>query len=549
MRARGASPLGGAAWRPPPSLEDGLLAASAMPDGRLRLWLWVAAWAVFVLSVAAAIRPGFTWDEPGYVASGYAYCEWLGRPSLDEPSITRSWKPNREHPPAAKVVYGAAATLGDAVGLSPYFAARCAAAAMFTLLAGLVFGFTARHFGRTAGVLAALSLVLIPRVFGHGHLAGLDAPVALACFATTILFARAHKGPWSAAAAGLVWGVALLTKFNAAFLPLVLVPWAAWRHRKKAIRPCVLLVVVGSLTFFAGWPWLWQDTAERTGEYVANKTGRLFATGRSARPGGTSNVPVHYLGRTHTDDRAPWHYPFVMLLATVPVGLLGFLAVGVPRSLRDDERRGIGTLLVASALLHVVILALPLVPKYDGVRLFLPAFPFLACLAGVGAARVWRWRGRLGKAVVLAVLSVHAVALVATHPYELSYYNCLVGTAWGAERLGFQTTYWGETITREVADHVNTTCPDGSSLAVWPPYMAKFKQKLRTFLWAKPSLDSRLGWTPDGPPPDYLIRVPRRGYRDEAMRSLLAGREPVRRWTYLGVPQCLLFRLRGEPLR
>ena len=501
----------------------------------MRIGLGLAA--LFLIGVAASVRPGVTWDEPAYVGAGVRYCQWLGSPSFGRETIDEHWAWNHEHPPAATIVYGAAAQIGEALGIDIYVGARAAGVLMFVALAWLVYVFTARRFGRAAGVLAALSLALMPRVFGHGHLAGLDLPAALACFAATIAFSRAHRGKGWAVAAGILFGVALLTKINAVFLPLVLIPWALWVYRKRAVLPCVLLIVLGGVTFFAGWPWLWHDTWNRVGEYTINKAERLE---EGDRAGGTTNVPVHYFGTTYREERAPWHYPFVMTLVTVPVGLLVFAGIGARRARAGTRQDGVGALILASALLHLVVLALPMVPKYDGVRLFMPAFPFIACLAGIGAAAVWNWRGRAGRIIVAVVLAVTACVLFATHPHELSYYNALTGGAWGARKLGFETTYWGDAVNLDVTAYVNEHCPDGSTISVRPAYYDFMGDHLpRT----KSTLRLVKQWRPQRPP-DFLIVFLRQGHLDDFTAGLIRMREPARQWTYMGVPQCMLFDLR-----
>jgi len=519
-------------------------APESAPSHKFRLWFALGLFGLFVVGAVASTRPGITWDEPGYVTAGYSYCLWFNGLSPD--SFTRSaidarWQINSEHPPAAKLLYGLAGALEGGRGLLAMLTARLWAALMFAALAGLVYGFTAAQFGRLSGVLAALSLVLMPRVFGHGHLAALDVPVALACLAATwafcrpAVFAATRGGRLRAAAAGVVWGVALLTKLNAAFLPAILIPWAGWVYRKRAVLPCVILIGVGGLTFVAGWPWLWHDTAARIGRYTVNKTERLTDGDRA---GGTTNVPVHYFGRTYRERRAPWHYPLVMTLVTVPLGLLVFSGIGIRKALARGRHRGIGALILASASVHLLVFVLPGVPKYDGVRLFMPAFPFLACLAGIGAAQVWTWWGRAGRAAVLGVLTVTAVVLYATHPYELSYYNVLVGGAGGARRLGLETTYWGDTVHPGVIAHVNRYCR-GKKVAVWPRYLPM----LERFPWMSKEVTWVHDWQAGRPDADYLIVFPRQSYLDAYTTELMRNRTPLRQWTYLGVPQCLLFEL------
>jgi hypothetical protein len=102
---------------------------------------------------------------------------------------------------------------------------------------------------------------------------------------------------------------------------------------------------------------------------------------------------------------------------------------------------------------------------YDGERLFLPAFPFLAALAGLSFAgfrdAVWRllWRraprltahrrAALGQTVLTAALA--ALICIAPlsdtarlHPYQLTYYSEAVGGVQGAAQRGFETTFWAD---------------------------------------------------------------------------------------------------------
>ena len=536
----------------------------------LTFGLWLAfALALFIfVSAAASTGPGITWDEPGYIQAGFCYGYWVRHPNSN---ITELWEPNHEHPPAAKILYGFGAYLARGDIYPSLMTARFLATILFSVFLGMVYLFVARPFGRAAGIIATLSFVLMPRVFGHSHLAELDMPVAFACLVTTLLFAWAGPSPKRSIAPGLAWGLALLTKLNAAFLPLVLIPWAFWRYGRRAILPSVVFLVLGAVIFIGGWPWLWPDIPGRVKNYVVNKTERL---GEGDRPTGTTDIPVYYLGHTYREERAPWHYPFVLTLVTVPAGILVFAGFGIREALRRKNppdaapaagltgqtiqtgrtspanpagpatpgawspagRHAIGVLILASTLLPLIVCALPGVPKYDGVRLFMPAFPFLACLAGIGGARIWRWRGPLGRGLVTAVLIATALVLHATHPYELSYYNLLAGGAPGARKLGFETTYWGDTVNVRVVDYINQHALKGGTIGFRPNYLADFPWPDGRIPW----LREDLRFVPFGQT-DYLVVFPRQGYLDDTTRALIETKTPLRTWSYLDVPQCYLF--------
>jgi hypothetical protein len=99
---------------------------------------------------------------------------------------------------------------------------------------------------------------------------------------------------------------------------------------------------------------------------------------------------------------------------------------------------------------------LPFTPNHDGVRLFLPVFPFIAYFAGIGFNKTETWLhsniilknkikvslqlsySGLGTIVLLPLL----INLAGIYPYYLEWYNGLNGGVSGTHKAGFETTYW-----------------------------------------------------------------------------------------------------------
>jgi len=428
----------------------------------------IASLAVFALALIVTLvtldDPGLTWDEPFSIIAGQSYASWLGKfPFLpvSQEGIYHYWRVNCEHPPLAKLLMGfAQAILPD---ISPILASRFAVAVLFSLLVELVFQIGASMFGGLGGLLGALSLLCMPRVFGDAHLATLDVAMALTWLLAAAAFAKAVEKdawPWSVLS-GVAFGLALLTKINGVLLPLVLVGWGVGFHRRRALWPLVTTLGLGVAVFFIGWPWLWHNTLARLGGY-------LMPTGRVS-------LPVLYFGHVYPDKAVPWHYPLVMTLVTVPTGILFLSMFGLVKAVRQSLERPRQALLVINLAAILGTFMLPWMPRYDGVRLFLAAFPFLAMLAGAGGHRCWVWLcshsvGRpwrpLFALVALFVTQAGAVALI--HPYELSYYNAAVGGLWGADRLGLEATYWHDAVNRRVFQWLNAECPPGSRIAFYP---------------------------------------------------------------------------------
>ena len=194
-------------------------------------------------------------------------------------------------------------------------------------------------------------------------------------------------------------------------------------------------------------------------------------------------------------------------------------------------------------LFPVCLLALPGVPKYDGIRLMLPAYPFLAALAAAGAVAAWdslgrarRWAGAASVALLAAWLLLPVAAF---HPYQLCYYGELVGGPWGAAKIGFETTYWDDTFDGKALAWLNQNVPPKGKVAfvavgdfIWQDYQA--------FGEARPDIHEAAfdgDW-------DYLVVVPRQGWWTDAERAFIHTHQPA--WANTlwpgGLPLCMIYK-------
>jgi len=314
--------------------------------------------------------------------------------------------------------------------------------------------------------------VLMPRVFGHAHFATLEMPLLLTWMLTVIAFEKGTRSALWSVAAGAAFGLALLTRFNAVFLPLFLVPWGALVHRRKVLPNVAAMAVLSPLVFLAGWPAMWRGPFDALRIYVGTKFSRMV-------------VPMAYFGNVYPNEQRAYptpDYPFVMTVLTVPLLLLaaalwgGIVAFGrretpAPGKASRDAARGRASLLLFAMGGPLLLMALPASPRYDGVRLFLPVFPFLAALAGIGIAHAWTHLSRIRRrgpvvAVGVAALALLIAPLVLLHPYPLAYYNGLIGGPWGADRLGMETVYWNESFNENVLRVVGQALPEGGRVAL-----------------------------------------------------------------------------------
>ena len=407
--------------------------------------------------------------------------------------------------------------------------ARTASATAFALLIYLVGTCAARWYGTAAGICAAVALPLMPRVFGHAHLAALETTLNLTWTASVLSLATW----WSTAdppprrtlvLTSLLFGLALLTKIQAIFIPLPLVVWAIIRWRQRALLPLAIWGGIGLLVFFLGWTWLWSDPIGNFSRYFANAAQR-------------ASIQVWYLGRAYADVSAPWHYPWVLFLTTIPVGLLILGAWGLRVGELPLWKSPRESFLAGCMFFPLIVFNLPGGAIYDGERLFLIVFPLWAIWVGRGAAAVLttlrrRWSLRVSSGVLTIVFACQAVGIWSTAPCYLSYYNLLVGGLPGAVRLGLAPTYWGDSLTRDLLQQT-AKLPPGTVVAC-SPVLHTFQlpaligqspqlraQSIEVREYGAPGVHARYvlyftrreylpaGWT-DGPPTGAVIAEVRR---------------------------------------
>ena len=421
---------------------------------------------VIVLTLA---DPGVTVDEPLDVRPGRRYVETLckeGWRFWDRPVVDRVFRDNAEHPPLGRWLLGLASTLGEPFevlilgGPDPLgtyvVAGRLAPAAAFAILVGLVSFETGRRYGRPAALGAGFALMAMPRVLAHAHLGALDTFIALFWSWSLLRVVRALESERPQAAmvgAGLLWGLALLTKIHAWLLPPIVLAWALTRLRPgQALRAFATWAIPGLALFFAGWPWLWYDSWARLSGYLS--------TGLHRAP-----IRVLYLGHVFLDRDVPWHYSWLYFAVTVPVGLQ---ALGVLASVRA-RRDPFAILLIGSIALVLTLFSLQ-APVYDGERLFLIVFPLWAILIGRGFAAAWGFAtSRRGIRLALGTfLLAQGSGVVTFHPFGLSYYNALVGGLPGAQRLGLELTYWGDAVDGILLRPLERDIRPGESAALAP---------------------------------------------------------------------------------
>ena len=499
------------------------------PDG----WMEVAVAATLAFVYLAVLSStldglGYTRDEGFYFDAATRYQAWFELLWSDRAAalerVDAYWRYNSEHPALIKSLFA----LSHLVTWERWrlvamegTSFRLPGMLLSSLGVGLVYLWGARARGRLVGVTAAVSLAAMPRFFFHAHLACFDGPIVAIWLLCAFSYWRALQrgGLLRYALVGISFGLALNTKHNSWFLPIVFVLHALALElpglvrgvdratlRRRTVAALLAMALLGPLCFYAGWPWIWHHTVERLTAYARFHLEHVYYN-------------MELFGRNYWRAPMPVGYAFVMTVATVPTVTLAAWVVGVAEALRADllppmtalharmrrgfskvaasdseERGGLelspartgvdpGTTalwLLATAVQYAAWLS-PSTPIFGGTKHWMTAYPFVVLLAGVGVAalaragriawsrRLWcrgggrlRWlRGSVPEwALLLSVTTAPIVEALHAHPWGLSSYTPLVGGAAGGADLGLNRGFWGYT-TGAVTDYLNAEVPPG----------------------------------------------------------------------------------------
>lgn len=455
---------------------------------------------VFLLVALTISDYGITWDEPNYFHASDLHIQWLAdfgknllngqlSRSLKDEAIKGAWHWNSyyvPHPPFSRILSGLTKAL-----FSPFFdkfvAYRLAPALFFALLVTLMYVWMTALFDRITGLFSALTLVLIPNLFGFAHLAVTDMPLTAMWFLTVYCFWRGLKDWRWSLALGVVWGLALSTKFPALLIPLPLLLWAHLYHRPAYANNVFAMIFLSPLVMIASQPYLWHQTFLRILEFLYEGVSRAY------RP--ETNYTIIFFNRYYFTAELPWYYPFFIASVMTPEIILALLLIGVASIQSLKPQRGVLMLFLFNALFILVMGLLPGAVLHDGMRQLLAMLPFLGGLAGGGFFSVVRYlleksqrikalqgitylRAKLIGAVSLLLLFPLALDIFVYHPYELSYYNRLVGGIRGAYRRGLEVSYFMEAFTPDFLKFLNEKLPPNAVInASSSNFMFQYYQK------------------------------------------------------------------------
>jgi 4-amino-4-deoxy-L-arabinose transferase-like glycosyltransferase len=506
---------------------------------------------------------GIVWDEPNaHFLGSELVIEWLDKVSdrlihgdwkalVDKQLLQTYWPPStkesqsvlgtNDHPPLSRYLPTLTWFLFHGL-LDDFSAYRLSSALLFSCVVSSLFITITKEFNFSSGLFSALSLVVMPRVFGHAHIAATDMPMMAFWWFCVIAFYKGLQFPKWKYGFALLLGFAWLVKFTGLLIPLGLILYSLFTKDLRVFKLLKSTFLISPLVLWLLNPTWWQNPINVFYENFL----KLFITRSDFAP-----LPGFYFGQTYSFD-LPWHQALVLTSITIPTGIFLLSLLGISLEVRSLLRPKLVSLFLWQLIWYYIVMALPFTPNHDGVRLFLPVFPFIACFAGIGFEKftsniypviISKIKIRLSTqglnlGLGIVILFPCFINLAVIHPYYLEWYSGLINGVSGAHKAGFETTYWLDTLSKEVRRDLNLL-PDNAKIDTYPNNEFYFK-----FLQNKGLLKKSFDFNPDKA--EYIILFPRQGMFEDWVWNLYLKGKPIYEATLDGVPLFLIYQLENK---
>ena len=415
---------------------------------------------------------GITSDESTYQEAAWNIKKWLNldnRKKLDLEEIDKYWKTDPScnvHPSGVKWLYLAAQKIifwehdpykqNSIMGMSIF---------SFSLI---IFLFWWSGDSNKRKVIFIILLLTIPRFFAHVHFPATDIPMTslLLLFIVSMDKTTLKSSFWIS---GVILGIFASIKITSGLLafPIIIISYFHHRYSGGKIASRIILIIITSLiVFYLLNPDYWFHPLSRSHEFIKQSLERRYWT----------PISVLFNGIIY-NYRGPFYYPFVMFIITTPLFHLILLSIGImllvgKRLPRNDIKL---IYILACFISPFIILSLPISPAHDGIRYLLPAFPFAVCFMAFALEKLWDFIKKpscsnpikislkyLLSAIFLILFAFDLHSPARIPPFELSYYNRIIGGVTGAFKRGFEMTYWCEIFNYTNLQKLNVFCKNSS---------------------------------------------------------------------------------------
>lgn len=400
--------------------------------------------------------------------------------------------------------------------------------------------------GLAMAIVGFIFLALLPRYFGDLHNNMKDVPQSAAFTFAIWMYWRLlqYRRPRDLLFALVSFAIAFNMKVNTLFVPIIAFCWTiivlvtnAKKHLRRPLSQITKkdITIVGSyfllspLAAFVFWMPFWKDPVERL-MYLF----RFFQDN-------TQNLEILFFGTIYRSTiNVPWYYSYVYIAITTPIIILAAAIFGIVILLKRVTYKN------PTASLYLLWFFIPLAryfnPKIgviDGIRHFEEVVYPLCAIAAIGAVQCWSiWKkfihnAFLQKIPVIITIGYLLVTIFMYHPYQIAYFNELVGGIRGA--LGkFDIDYWG-TSQKEAIHWLNKYARKNSIVhIVMAPEAAA--------IYLRPDLLERVNTQLYGDA-DYVVVLNRQSffYRYYGVIDYMRDKKPVYNVMNQHVPLTLVF--------
>lgn len=356
-------------------------------------------------------------------------------------------------------------------------------------LVGLIFWWVANNYGLIAGVVSSLSLATYPLFWSESHFNN-EKDIPETVFWSFLIFCVwkgfTTKKSWWILISGIFFGLALGTKFNVLFIPVVLVPWLLFywfgkysqkfslslliKDNLRLIIAVFIAIILGIVIFVGSWPYLWPDLITRL----------ISVFGFYKEIGISQNTGIN-----------TYALQWVVTTSPLVILLLSFIGIiySITKTLKEKNKTSL--LILLWLIVPIARVTLPGTTVYGGVRQIMEYIPAMAVLAGIGTFWVLdtlKKKRMIFFLVIFAITtsySLLAIRLYKIHPNENVYFNSLIGGLKGAKEKN--VPFWGNNFGaayRQGVVWMNKNLPNDSKIS----YARELMPNIPTF-WFRPDLE------------------------------------------------------------
>lgn len=439
---------------------------------RHHLWLYLALISLAFVMLLGSY--GLTFDEPENIGIGHKHLNFYLTGHLDytdslpqvinHPDIYNVFV--REYPshqwPLPNLLSAVSCTIFfQYLGwLSPLDAHHLSNLIFVLLLIASVYSFVRRQFGILPAFLSTLLILFTPRLFADFFNNPKDIP-SLALFSASLFlfYTWLHQARQkhlflfiltiflsTATKPDVIYLfpiVGLYSLFNLSELKKLIT--------RRQIIAAVFSLVIGSAILWLLFPNLLPVGFNSINQYQLHLRWEL-------------NLIVSYILYIGSDAHEGFnlYLPFNLLITTPLPALILYLAGIIYALIR---RSPVYQLLLIWILVISIRHSFPGANHYNGVRHFLTLYVPLSILAAALLADLYRLYPKVGAILISLVLFTQAYAVFSIHPYQVTYFNSLVGGLGGAQKSFIPEShdYWLSSY-RQAVDWLNANTSDQTAV-------------------------------------------------------------------------------------